>query len=96
MNLTDITRKLELLANLKPGEEMPQELGGNNWNWGEVISGICAEALSEIQRLRAHERASEKWLAELVPYRGSLRPPTDEPKPEPWGSTYAMNTENWK
>jgi hypothetical protein len=88
--MTDITRKLEMIAVLKSGE----------WEWGKLLS-TCAEALAEIHRLRAHERASERWLAELMPVTdaekafiayGTAYP---EPAPEPWGSTFAMNTENW-
>lgn len=48
----DITRKLEILANLKPGEMWPDELGGSAFNYAPAISEICAEALAEIQRLR--------------------------------------------
>ena len=86
----DITRNLELLSNIR-GVAM---IGAQD------VSEIAAEALAEIERLRAHERASEKWLAELVPHptfvMPALRPPTDDSKPEPWGSPFAMNTENWK
>jgi hypothetical protein len=78
----DITRKLELVANLKPGQMWPAELGpelGSTNNWGTAISAICAEALAEIQKLRTHEREqAEKTLIEA------------------WGSPFAMNTENWK
>jgi hypothetical protein len=38
------------------------------------VSEIAAEALAEIQRLRIHERASEKWLAELVPHPTLVMP----------------------
>jgi hypothetical protein len=136
ITMTDITRKLELIANLKPGQSWPDGLGPA-MDWGTALSAICAEALAEINRLRAHERASEKWLAELLPVTdaekafiayGTQHPgmaPPDrntaleecfsetegiatvavmaepgavyaEPAPEPWGSPFAMNTENWK
>ena len=51
--MTDITRKLELLANLKPGDMLPAELGVPEFGWGGAISEICAEALAEIQFCRS-------------------------------------------
>ncbi len=133
--MTDITRKLELIANLKPGEILPNEIcNGNQWDWGTLISGICSEALAEIKMLRSYRTASIKafasanWITlhdpQWKPFypnpilppatlnqiewsvandpavwdlnSTSLRPPTSEPKPDPWGSAFAMNTENWK
>lgn len=45
--MTDITRKLELLASRSPIETVILELG-SDWLWED----ICAEALAEIKRLR--------------------------------------------
>jgi hypothetical protein len=155
----DITRKLELIANLKPGDPWPSaDLGGNEFNYAPAISAMCSEALAEIQRLRLSEGWRERGayvypVAEMtMDWRGAmraatiecdeikersihpqmekdiervtqkiadshrymadcqtrylaqgvaahmtdLRPPMDEPKPDPWGSPFAMNTENWK
>lgn len=155
--MTDITRKLELVANIKPGSMWPAELG-EAMNWGTALSAICAEALAEINRLRAGE---QREISELVPVKlGKWPEPVDwervfygngksemmepplrsvhpqlekdiprvlagqglrimsrpngsvvahpsgdgvaltsmahpEPAPEPWGSPFAMNTENW-
>jgi hypothetical protein len=76
--MMDITRKLELVANLKPGQMWPAELGpelGSTNNWGTAISAICAEALAEIHKLRTHERergvyfieTPENWLSIVHP-----------------------------
>jgi hypothetical protein len=167
----DITRKLELIANLKPGDPWPSaDLGGNEFNYAPAISAMCSEALAEIQRLRqdegyrsqgmymlmpsasqyvewsvvndptgwsftpttpsslerqwpkvfgktstqvivddphAEREQAEKTIAGAwVPQSGTaigkldpnqLKPSTpSEPVPEPWGSPFAMNTENWK
>ncbi len=110
--MTDITRKLELLANLKPGEMMPPELGDGNW--ALVISGICAETLTGIEMLKRELREYIINHGKLMGENGRMRrdlatsklsgnTPTQviiddpqEPAPEPWGSAYAMNTENWK
>ncbi len=99
------TRKarVDILDHLKKAGEMRPGTANSDVNvyaqpvhltWGDMDA-----AIKEIERLRAHERASERWLAELAPYppqTPSLRPPTDDPKLDPWGSAYAMNTENWK
>jgi hypothetical protein len=55
----DITRKLEILANLKLGDEMPSELGPITGNW---MSGICAEALAEIYQLRGKLMSADAAL----------------------------------
>jgi hypothetical protein len=96
--------RVDILDRLKKAGEMRPGTANSDVNvyatpvsltWGDVDA-----AVKEIERLRTHERASEKWLADLMPYpavtKSSLRPPTDEPKPDPWGSPFAMNTENWK
>lgn len=85
--MTDITRKLELMANLKPGDPWPSaDLGGNEYDYVPAINAMCAEALAEITRLRCdvtHLAGSrDKWVTSYTA--------------EPWGSPYAMNTENWK
>jgi hypothetical protein len=171
--------RVDILDRLKKAGEMRPGTANSDVNvyatpvsltWGDVDA-----AVKEIERLRAHERASEKWLAELVspptfvmpqdwrsavrsatiecdhqhqiidasgavymgikgwvrpellptlspsereqaektladawvPRSGTtildkidpdqLKPSTpNEPAPEPWGSPFAMNTENWK
>jgi hypothetical protein len=87
--MTDLLAMLRKIQNLKPGDMMPEEWGPGEW--GTPLSKLCGEAADEIERLRCHDRASEKWLAELVPVKVS-----PQPNPEPWGSPYAMNPENWK
>jgi hypothetical protein len=180
--MMDITRKLELIANLKPGDPWPSaDLGGNEFNYAPAISAMCAEARAEIQRLRQDEESSySAWLSIFTPsrigepmkvfgktatqvivddphepmtdqdrafvaahmadtaenaeYKNAVRMLNDpktvsdlgpfavnqvrasivqyektgewknwwqqqataEPSPEPWGSPFAMNTENWK
>lgn len=148
--MTDIARKLELIAHLQTGEMWPDELGpelGESNNWGTALSAICAEALAEIKRLRHAEWQSShqkglpsiqtaaansvythaepiyklppdpvpkyctvhffpckcvasaeagSFKAEQWPVAGQLSPQdVHEPAPDPWGSAFAMNTENW-
>lgn len=69
----DITKKLELIANLNRGEIWPDELGPEE-ACESVISGICAEALAEINNLRENP-----WLE--VPYAADLMGTVDENHP---------------
>lgn len=50
--MSDIVERLQKIAVLVPGQEFPPELlvGGN---WGAGFSALCADAVSEIARLRA-------------------------------------------
>lgn len=52
----DITEKLHIIANLKPGDVFPEEFGPNNW--GSVISHVCAEAKEEIDSVRGQLEAA--------------------------------------
>lgn len=47
----DIAHKLQIMANLKPGDSMPPEIGPDMY-WGSAISQLCADALAEIRRVR--------------------------------------------
>ncbi len=146
--MTDITRKLELLANIKS----PCESYGY-----DVIASTCAEALAEIKRLRGQvisvdaaigpglmalmkaitDQSKEVGSSANIPvgeppvwpidWKHAVRSATvdcdtlrvdpsfklsgklsgntatqviiddpQKPAPEPWGSAFAMNTENWK
>lgn len=59
--------------------------------------GHLREAIAEIQRLRQNEIWRERGMYILMPSDHlSIRPSMNEPKPDPWGSPFAMNTENWK
>src|ERR1700731_2804458 len=103
--MMDIAEKLQIVANLKPGDPLPPEIGPNI-NWGLAISQLCADALAEIQRLRAPCSAPlEKWtdapssmVFDGIIEKGEVLTiklnPETKPAPEPWGSPYAMNTEN--
>jgi hypothetical protein len=108
--MMDITRKLELLANLQFGQIVPPEIGINSISTD--MQKLCAEALAEINKLRTHERergvyfinAPDNWTAQslpssLPPYTPSTiseREQAEKTLVEAWGSPFAMNTENWK
>lgn len=110
--MTDITRNLEILGNIKPGDPWPSnELGGDCLNYIPAISAICAEALAEIKRLRECGQVGWKTIirAATAPNMATViewhplevdymlvQKPEPELAPELWGSPYAMNTENWK
>lgn len=52
MTTLDIVQRLAIVANLKPGEMLPAEIASPNENWGLHISQLCADAKTEIERLR--------------------------------------------
>ena len=61
--MTDITRKLELLANHETGEPWPDEI------WAQGMTSICAEALAEIDRLRLRIAVLSYRQPEATEYR---------------------------
>lgn len=125
--MTDITRKLELMANTHPGVELIH---------APTVAKICADALAEIKFLKSELVRHSQRKADLpdnrgrvcgIPYAtipvfpenlplegspyvsapwpddprlvekpdGTVVINFEEPAPEPWGSPFAMNTENW-
>ena len=51
----DLVERLQVIADLRPGEMMPDWLFINpdNWsNWGDGMSNLLKEAIAEINRLR--------------------------------------------
>ena len=106
--MTDISKKLELIANLQVGEAFPPDVCGEFEPWCCAISRVCAEALAEIERLRSDKEAvihyqvptSVFWFPDTRrTVEWSWSPSADigstTVEPQPWGSPYAMNPENW-
>ena len=81
----DLLEKLELMANLQPGDSIPPEVGPSE-NWGLAVSKLFAEALGEIKSLRAK-------LGALPQAQDAPQPPQPE---EPWASTFVLDPNNWK
>jgi hypothetical protein len=82
--MMDITRKLELLANVKAGHPTNLPEAGFDFNWSkQALAELCAEALAEIKKLRTHERergvyfieTPENWPCVVHP---PIQPMTDQ------------------
>lgn len=112
MSDPDLLKKLELMANLKLGDEIPPEVAPDSWDWAEAVTKLFADALEEIRRLYADVDALTTNPVVVVDPGLSLKP-----KPrglrwvvgddgvalrsishptEPWASPYVMDPKNWK
>ncbi len=63
--MRDIVDRLNVLVHLPHGSMMPQELLGDSTgigDWDVVISGLCKEAVEEIETLREYRQRIERAI----------------------------------